>query len=81
VISVGTFGPLGPDVLPNALRQVRRGGHACISVNEVFLDTHDFAAAFDALCADGGWRIDASDTRAHLLEGGHNALVTVLTRL
>jgi predicted TPR repeat methyltransferase len=80
VICVGTFGPLGTDVLPNALRQVRPGGIACISVNEIFLAKQDFAAAFDALCKTEEWHLVSQGMFPHLTEGGHEALITVLGR-
>ena len=81
VISVGTFGPLGPNALAPALAPVKRGGVACISVNEIFLDGHDFDAAFEALSESGAWRIEAREVVPHLVEGNHNAHVTVLRRL
>jgi len=80
VICVGTFGPLGTDVLPNALRQVRSGGIACVSVNEIFLAEQDFAGAFDRLCKTGQWRLVSQGMFPHLTEGGHKALITVLGR-
>ena len=81
VICVGTFGPLGPEVLPHALRQVRPGGMACISVNEIFLDKHDFEAAIDAICDNRTWRRLSQGMFPHLTEGGHAALITVLGRV
>jgi len=80
VISVGTFGPLGPDALEPALAPVKRGGVACISINEIFWEEQDFDRAFTKLCEEGPWSFKARDLVTHLLEGGHKAHVTVLQR-
>ncbi len=81
VISVGTFGPLGPEAFELALAPVKAGGLACISVNEIFLGDHDFEAAFDVLCASGSWSVVDRQIVPHLIAGNHKAHVTVLRRV
>ncbi|OED48997.1 hypothetical protein AB838_08520 [Rhodobacteraceae bacterium (ex Bugula neritina AB1)] len=80
VISVGTFGPLGPDALQPALAPVKIGGLACISINEIFWDQHGFDAAFTALCDTGAWRLVTRETVLQAKEGGLQARVTLLRR-
>lgn len=81
VISVGTFGPIGPEALPNALAPLSAGGLACISINEIFLEKHDFERAFADLVSAGDWQNVWSGLVPHLVEGGHQALVTLLRKL
>ena len=79
LISVGTFGPIGPAPLRECCRVVRAGGLLTIMVNTQFYADKAFARAFEDLNAAGLTETVAQATRAHL--SGGEAIITTLRRL
>lgn len=80
VISVGTFGPIGPEAISECLRVVRQGGLLCISVNELFYEEKRFAAAFDNIVGQGSVELVDLNKHPHLLEGPHDAWIGVFRK-
>jgi predicted TPR repeat methyltransferase len=81
IISVGTFGPLGPPALGECLRVTRAGGLLAISVNEIWYEERGFAEAFRVMERDGRIAIVEIATHDHLTESAHKAYVGVLRKL
>ena len=73
IISVGTFGPIGPQPIRECLRVVKPGGIALISINEIFMEEQDFAVEIDRIVDEGYATLRERETHPHLTEGGHEA--------
>lgn len=80
VISVGTFGPIGPETLRECLRVIRPGGLLCVSVNELFYEDKKFADAFEAMKSERIVNELELGKHPHLLEGPHLAWIGVFQR-